>query len=256
MMRVVTALLLIPSVAYVIFLGPAWLFQSVVALMGFFCFREFAGIAHAQRIPVPMWIGHAMGMAIVFAPAADWLLVLAMAMCGAVWAMRADDLAESLPAAAALLFGVIYVYAAWRCAIPLRAVSAWWLFFAVSINWVGDSAAMYAGKAFGKHKLAPVISPKKTWEGAIASAVCSTIYGGLLLPRVIPGTGLAAALAVALVACVAGQMGDLAESAMKRGAGVKDSGTMLPGHGGWLDRLDSTLFSMPVVAVYLRWFGV
>lgn len=252
MKRLLTALILIPSVIYVIFFGPHLLFQAVVAAMAFACFREYAAIAATQNIPFHPWLGQGAGLLFLFVPRAEWLLLLTIAMVAATVAMRLDDLAQSLPSASALLFGIVYIYGSWRCAVLLHEQSAWWLFFAVSINWVGDSAALYSGKLFGKHKLAPVVSPKKTWEGAIGSALFSTLYGVLLLSRGVPQTPLLHAAVLSFAACAAGQIGDLAESAMKRGAGVKDSGHMLPGHGGWLDRLDSTLFSMPVVAIYLH----
>jgi phosphatidate cytidylyltransferase len=103
------------------------------------------------------------------------------------------------------------------------------------------------GAKFGRHKLAPAISPGKTWEGAVASALTAIVFGQIYLPLAIPGTSLLKAGLLALAANVAGQAGDLAESAIKRGAGVKDSGTLLPGHGGMLDRVDSTLFALPVL---------
>ena len=252
MKRILTALILIPSVIYVIFYGPSLLFQAVVLAVAFACFHEFASIASAQKIPVNIWLGHAAGIALLFIPHSEWLLLVIAAMIATAVAMRFDNLADSLPSSAALMLGVVYIYGSWKCALLLHMQSAWWLFYAVSINWVGDSAALYSGKMFGKHKLAPVVSPKKTWEGAIGSTVFSTIYGVVLLSLVLPNQPVLNTAILSLLACIAGQIGDLAESAMKRGAGVKDSGNMLPGHGGWLDRLDSTLFSMPVVAVYLR----
>jgi phosphatidate cytidylyltransferase len=92
-----------------------------------------------------------------------------------------------------------------------------------------------------------VVSPKKSWEGSIASAVIGVIFGLIYLPLAIPGTAYWIAAVFALIANAAGQVGDLAESAIKRGAGVKDSGTLLPGHGGLLDRVDSTMFTLPVL---------
>jgi phosphatidate cytidylyltransferase len=112
-------------------------------------------------------------------------------------------------------------------------------------------AAYFVGRAIGKHRLAPIVSPKKSWEGAVASVVISAGFGALYLPYFIPGTGTLEAILVAAAANIAGQLGDLGESAMKRGAGVKDSGTMLPGHGGWLDRVDSTLFALPMVFLWV-----
>jgi phosphatidate cytidylyltransferase len=135
--------------------------------------------------------------------------------------------------------------------VELRAISPYWTFFALSLNWAGDIAALYVGRSIGRHKLAPEVSPAKSWEGSIGSTVASVIYGALYFPRLLPSVPLAEALGLTVIANVAGQLGDLCESAIKRGAGVKDSGNLLPGHGGWLDRVDSTLFTLPVVYLYV-----
>lgn len=251
MRRVATAACLIPVVIYVIFGGPQWLFLSVIALLAVLCFHEFCGIAAASGVQLPEPLGHLAGIALILLPVADWRFTVAMAMLALIWSLRLDDLKFALPQASYLVLGVLYTFGAWRCATVLHERSAWWIFFAVSINWVGDTAAFYCGRAFGKHKLAPVVSPGKTWEGAAGAIVFSVIYGVLLLGRQFPEVSPLNFAVLSLVANVAGQFGDLAESALKRGAGVKDSGHMLPGHGGWLDRLDSSLFSMPVVAFYL-----
>ena len=123
------------------------------------------------------------------------------------------------------------------------------------MNWIGDSGAYYFGRNFGRHKLAPIVSPGKSWEGAAASLVVSVLFGVFVLPRFV-GIGLWQAAAVSVAANIAGQIGDLAESAIKRGAGVKDSGTLLPGHGGMLDRVDSSLFSLPVLYAVLYFAAV
>ncbi len=125
----------------------------------------------------------------------------------------------------------------------------------MSLNWAGDIAALYVGRSLGRHKLAPEVSPAKSWEGSIASTVTSVIYGALYFPRLLPSAPLAEALGLTVIANIAGQLGDLCESAIKRGAGVKDSGNLLPGHGGWLDRLDSSLFALPVVYLVVSNFG-
>jgi phosphatidate cytidylyltransferase len=121
--------------------------------------------------------------------------------------------------------------------------------FGLMVNWIGDTGAYYVGRRFGKHKLAPIVSPGKSWEGAWASGATGTLLGAIYLPWAIPGLNIFLASLIALITNAAGQMGDLAESALKRGAGVKDSGTILPGHGGVLDRLDSTMFAIPVLYV-------
>jgi phosphatidate cytidylyltransferase len=125
------------------------------------------------------------------------------------------------------------------------------LMFALVITWVGDSAAYFAGRAFGKRPLAPVLSPKKSWEGTIASIIGALVVA-LVFSRwlTIPLPHL---LAMAAVGNVAGQAGDLLESAYKRSAGVKDSGSLLPGHGGVLDRIDALILAIPVVWYYWIW---
>ena len=136
----------------------------------------------------------------------------------------------------------------------LRSQSARSVLFLFLVVWVCDSGDYYFGRRFGRRRLAPVVSPKKTWEGSVAGLACATVFGaaaGLwwFVPELGPWRG---ALAGAL-ASTAGQIGDLVESLWKRGAGVKDSGVFLPGHGGFLDRVDSLLFAGPVVAAFIAW---
>jgi phosphatidate cytidylyltransferase len=114
------------------------------------------------------------------------------------------------------------------------------------VVWVGDSAAYYGGRIFGRHTLAPRISPKKTVEGAVAGLAGSVAAGVFLERWLISNERVLSMALICLVAAIAGQIGDLAESALKRSAGVKDSSSLLPGHGGMLDRLDSLLFAAPV----------
>jgi len=191
------------------------------------------------------------GLVLLLAPEPGTVAVL-VALTGMVLGLRAANLSDSMSRAAVFTLGVIYIFGAWRCAGELRAFNHHWLMFAMLLSWSGDTAALYIGKAFGRHKLAPHVSPGKTWEGAAGSVACGVLAGGIyahyLLPAFAPGT----ALALAAVGNIAGQLGDLCESALKRGVGVKDSGSSLPGHGGWLDRVDSTLFSVPVVYVLLK----
>jgi phosphatidate cytidylyltransferase len=149
------------------------------------------------------------------------------------------------------VLGVVYIFGAWRCGAMLRSIDPHWLMIALLVSWAGDTAAMYVGKAFGRNKLAPRISPGKTVEGGIASIVGGTLAAVIYAHYLLPSEPLFLVAAVGAVANIAGQLGDLAESAFKRGAGVKDSGTMLPGHGGWLDRVDSSLFSVPAVYAVL-----
>jgi phosphatidate cytidylyltransferase len=151
-----------------------------------------------------------------------------------------------------VLLGILYTFIAWRFAFHLRQASPFWLLFALSINWVGDVAAYYVGRAVGRHKLAPRISPGKSWEGAIASMIAAVLFGQVFPLFAGLSISLTSMALLSALSNAAGQLGDLAESALKRGAGLKDSGTLLPGHGGFLDRLDSSLFTLPVVYYWLH----
>jgi phosphatidate cytidylyltransferase len=251
MKRILTALILIPLIAYVALWAAQWLFLAVVIVVAGLCFYEYAGIAAGHGVRFPAWAGMVPGLGLLILEREQALVVSVIAVALLAAALRKERLVECLPEAAALLLGVVYVFGCWRSALGLRSINPYWLLFALSINWVGDSAAYYVGRAIGKHKMAPRISPAKSWEGAASSVVASVVYGVLLLHHLLPQEPVWLVALGAAAGNVAGQVGDLAESAMKRGAGIKDSGSLLPGHGGWLDRVDSTLFALPVVHLLL-----
>ena len=246
MKRVLTAAALIPIVVYVVLFANDWIFLAVLVAAALLSYREYDHIAAAYGFGAPGPMGYGFGLLLLALHGHAWMALVAAALVALAFAMR-GDLAKALPRAALLALGVAYVFGCWKCAVPLREANhGHWLMFALLVNWVGDGGAYYVGRAFGRHKMAPRVSPQKSWEGAAASAVTSVLIGGGYLMHFV-GIGAGLAIGFALAANAAGQLGDLAESAMKRGAGVKDSGAMLPGHGGFLDRVDSTLFALPAV---------
>lgn len=255
MKRVVTAIALIPLVVYVVLWANFWVFLSVLVLVACLCYREYDAIAASYGYGAPGPMGYGAGILLLAARDDAWLLLTAIALIALVLAMRAEDLAQSLPRAALRLMGVIYVFGCWKSALPLHDRNPHWLLYALLVNWAGDIGAYYVGRTLGRHRLAERVSPKKTWEGAFGSLLSSTLVAGGYLLRFVPGVTIFQAVAITLAANAAGQIGDLAESAMKRGAKVKDSGSLLPGHGGMLDRVDSTLFSLPVIYAYLRFLA-
>jgi phosphatidate cytidylyltransferase len=144
---------------------------------------------------------------------------------------------------------------------PVRSwTGAWLVFFPLVVTWVCDTAAMFAGRAFGGPKLAPRVSPGKTWSGSTAGLIggilIAPVFGSLIFPRVGLDIPLWQLGAIAASLSVIGQVGDLVESLFKREAGVKDSSHLIPGHGGVLDRFDSLYFVIPAAAVLYRVFGV
>ncbi len=199
----------------------------------------------------------------------EMLLQASIAVCPFVFlvvAMRQEVLSNAMPSAISSAFGIYYI------ALPMVAVArlkewSWYaLIFTFFAVWAGDIVAMYTGKLIGKHKMSPRISPNKTWEGAIGSVIGSVI-ACLLLARAVPfidafrgpdsevtfpshvHATLTFVIVAAILLNIAAQLGDLVESLIKRGANVKDSGSMLPGHGGILDRIDALLFAAPVALI-------
>jgi phosphatidate cytidylyltransferase len=254
MKRLATALVLTPATVWVVLFGPGWALHALLALVGILAFREYDHIAAENGIPRPGWPGVVAGLAVMLAPEPQIIAVLVV-LAGLLLALRVADLKDAMAGAAAFVLGVMYIFGAWRCASELHAINRHWLMFAGLLSWAGDTAAMYAGKAFGKHKLAARVSPSKTWEGAVASVIAGVFAGTLYAHYLLPSTAMGFALMAAAAGNIAGQAGDLCESAMKRGAGVKDSGSSLPGHGGWLDRIDSALFSVPVVYAFVKFLA-
>jgi phosphatidate cytidylyltransferase len=157
-------------------------------------------------------------------------------------------LEESIPSLGIFCFGIPYFALPIASLHHLQRSDPWLVFLLFAIVWLGDTAAYYVGSRIGRHKMAPVVSPKKSWEGAAAGfltgVVAAAVWSVWRLARLHPGV-----LLLAAGTAVAAQIGDLVESMIKRGAGVKDSGSILPGHGGLLDRFDALLFATPVMLI-------
>lgn len=256
MKRILTGIVLIPVFIYLVALSPQWLFLIAVSAVAGLCFREFCTLVAHHKIERPGLFGYAAGFALILLPQQGTTFIVIVTLLAMALALRLRDLAACLPYAGALVLGILYTFGTLRCAVDLREVSPYWTLFALSLNWAGDIVAFYVGGKFGRHKMAPGISPGKSWEGGVASLAASLVYAAIYFPRLLPATPLPAALAITALANIAGQFGDLSESALKRGAGVKDSGGLLPGHGGWLDRVDSSLFALPVVYFLVSHLGL
>lgn len=253
MNRALIALALLAPVLYLVLWAPSEALVAAAALVGVFGFVEFSSLAAKSGAPVPVVAGALLGVASVVVPRIEphWcLLVLLGSM---TWFLLRAPVQQWLAGSAALFAGVAYCFLPWRYAVAIRLEEPWWLVYTLALSWVGDAAAFFIGKRFGRNKLAPSISPGKTWEGTFASIAGSVVFGIGLMSAVSPSSTAWKVALVSALANVAGQVGDLCESALKRGCGVKDSSTMLGSHGGWLDRVDANLFSIPVVWTLLDW---
>jgi phosphatidate cytidylyltransferase len=264
--RILTALALIPPVVYILGWAPLWLFLLVLVAAAELCLHEYFAIIRHSRFQPMAWLGYAAGALICLAPETQTprltlpvlavvpFVILFLAMPGTL------QLKNYLGKVACTLFGLLYIPLALSALAPLRFRSpnvtegrlAILLLFAVV--WGGDTLAYFVGRSIGRRPLAERISPKKTLEGAIGGLLGSVLAGlgvRFAFPHVLPIPGIGAFIAVVLLVALAGQIGDLAESALKRGAEIKDSGVILPGHGGMLDRLDSLLFAAPTLWLVL-----
>jgi phosphatidate cytidylyltransferase len=270
MKRLLTSAIGVPLVLAAVFLLKGWWFFAFIALVVEGAAWEFAAILRVRAPRAPLWL------LLVLAPLAAWglsfaltdpidvrtlrLLLYAAALLlsvglGTLILLSRTPLEETLPALGAFGFGVPYFAAAASSIHLLQRTDPWLTFLLMAIVWLGDTAAYYVGSRIGRHKMAPVISPKKSWEGAVASFVVAV--GAAAVWDIWRRGGLEPGLlAAAAATAVAAQIGDLVESMIKRGAGVKDSGSILPGHGGMLDRMDAMLFAAPVLLLGLWLAGV
>jgi phosphatidate cytidylyltransferase len=263
--RVTTALVLFPiavwmtwqgGLAFAVLCGAA---SAVAAAELVLMFRprlgapETFGLLVAGLLPIVPWVGwRASGQVVpAWLPAA---LAAALIVLHAIHLFRDRPLEEVPASIAAMVFAWLYCGLLVSSVVGLRLRFGFgWVILAFVVTWGNDTLAYFAGRAFGRHKLCPRVSPKKTWEGFAAGAVGS-VLGALavkwvLLPELTPW----ACLAIGAGGAVLGPLGDLSESMLKRAAGLKDSGRIIPGHGGLLDRIDALLFVSPWIYVYAAW---
>src|SRR5262249_3510254 len=187
MKRVLTALVLIPIVVWGGLFADQWIFLGVVAAVACLCYREYDVIAGSFGFGCPGIIGYGAGLCLLVWWDVPWMLIVGLAIVALVLGMRSADLSHSLPRAAFLVMGVVYIFGCWKCARPIREVNPHWLLYGLALNWIGDTGAYIFGRLLGKHKLAPQISPNKSWEGAVASVIFSVGFGVAYLTRFVPG---------------------------------------------------------------------
>jgi phosphatidate cytidylyltransferase len=264
MKRVVTAVVLVPLVLLLVFKGSFLLVIIAMALIAELAAWEYFSLADKLGAKTPRWlvmIAIAGLFAIVYG--SGDLEIPAIGVCSLALFIDSafrSPLDRVLPDVSSSVFCLIYI------GLSLTAIPLLWaeqnghslLLFLFCVVWSGDVAALYVGRAFGKRKLAPRISPMKTWEGSAASLAGSVLIAAVLfyLGRELQSHSIFSIeyagtighwLGLAVLVNVAAQVGDLLESAIKRGSGVKDSGVLLPGHGGVLDRIDALLLAAPVL---------
>ncbi len=271
--RVAVAAVGIPIAVAAGYLGGYWL-AGLLAVLAGLAAGELCRMYRGKGISAAPWVAALLAVAFVVLAVGlpseaylVWATVLTLGVT-AVLIIRTDPDGQPGLSAVVTAFGAVYTGGLLAYALWLRSIGGTgpgWsgaavLFLPVAVTWLGDSAAYFVGRAMGRHKLAPVISPKKTWEGAIAGLVATAAGAALfveLTRRFVPWSmPVSQVLLFGALISVAGQVGDLFESRFKRDCAVKDSSNLLPGHGGALDRIDSLLFVFPFAYAFLRIVGI
>jgi phosphatidate cytidylyltransferase len=291
--RIATAAVLIPVVLALILRAPVSVLATFAAIVALLSIHEFLKLTESYGVQPMRWPTHLFAILFFLMLAVGgsrdtpllstgkFLVVLGLAAAIAPFifltrAMRERELRNGYPAAAASVFAFTYIALPLGMLVQLRQqwAGAFYLLYLLVVVWAGDIFAYFVGKAIGRHLMSPRVSPKKTWEGAVASLLASVAVGWLLfhyassISSALMGWGLierrdglfgleqpamGSVTALTMVLNIAAQLGDLVESLIKRGAGAKDSGAILPGHGGMLDRIDALLFAAPVLWYYAAW---
>lgn len=280
--RIFTALVLIPIVVALVWWGPTWVlaavaaFIAILALIEFFDLGERMGMRAFRRwtfvCSVALYYAQysqglvethtfGEGLSIVRNAAGgvlsiDAVLLVFVFGCAGIGLATRWALHEILPAIAISSAGLLFIAFPFSYLVRLNEINLvgrQLVLFTLCLVWAGDILAYFVGKGLGRVPMAPALSPKKTWEGALGNMLASCLVG-VFFAKWLQLDALQM-LAIAGAANIAGQMGDLIESAYKRGAAVKDSGGLLPGHGGVLDRIDSLILASPVVWAAYQWLA-
>jgi phosphatidate cytidylyltransferase len=254
--RVASAAVLLPLFLLIVVKAPAYLFNALVIVASAAALWELARLLELGGRPIHRSLAVVGGAALTAAFAASrsfetftvpafMLVIVVLAILAApVW----RGAAPATDPAANTLLAVLYVGWLLGYGILLHHTAPngdALVLFVVGVTWVGETMAYVVGSTLGRHKLAPVISPRKTVEGGVAQVVASVATALILRAWLLPGCSLPTVVAAGALLGVVGQVGDLAESVIKRSVGTKDTGGMIPGHGGVLDRIDSLLFNLP-----------
>jgi phosphatidate cytidylyltransferase len=291
--RIATAAVLIPIVLVLVLRAPVSVVALVAALVALVTVHEFLKLTESYgvrplRTPTYafvggffLWLAINVGAETPLFSTGKFLISLAFAAAIAPFlfltiSMRRDTMSAAYPAAAAGVFAFTYIALPLAMLVQLRQqwAGAFLLLYLLLVVWAGDIFAYFIGRSMGRHLMAPRISPKKTWEGAAASLAASLAVGVVLFHYALPlssallNAGLIERrdglfglekpalwpiILLTIAINMAAQLGDLVESLIKRGANVKDSGAILPGHGGMLDRIDALLFAAPLLWYYAAW---
>ena len=258
--RVITALWGIPLLIAIIWFGGEPTFTGLVAFCGILAILEFYRLVASAKVPPLTYFGLIWTLLFILSPHFDYALVTTLLLISAVvlpliWLLLHQLREEALVSWAWTVAGILYVGWLLSYLVALRGVEGGrdWILFALFTTFGSDTTAFFISSILGRHKISPHISPGKTWEGAVAGVLGAIIASLLLVIILDLPLSYEQAMLLGSIVSVFGQLGDLTESLFKRNMAAKDSGKLLPGHGGILDRIDSVVFAGIVVYYYVIW---
>ena len=261
MKRELTALIAAPIAIWIIGWSHPYVYDATIAAIASLALYEFLvlGVRKGFHIPIPICIGSMLFIlaAFILEPiSVEMGVFLTLLVIPGYYVIRHGDLAEALPSSGIAVLATLYVGMLAGSLIRLRndfpIEGPKLVFFLLIVVWIGDAGAYYFGRSLGKHKMSPRISPKKTVEGGVGGVLTAIVAAVVIHFTFFPQFPVIHAAIAGVVLSVTGVIGDLAESMWKRSADVKDSGTLIPGHGGFLDRFDSVFYTTPILYAY--WF--
>jgi phosphatidate cytidylyltransferase len=272
MKRILTAIVALPVLLYTVWSDTPYYFAALTAISVLIGLYEFYSLASRLEIIAQKTLGCVAGLAVVACFTFNRPALIAAVLSGlvivslSILIFQGGDLGKAMAIASVTVLGVLYVALLAGALIGVRmlddahtvpatpklAAKLLTTFFAMVM--LTDTGAYYTGRAIGRHKLAPRVSPGKTIEGSVGGFISSALAGVACREFFFHEIPLLHVISLGVIIGIVGQIGDLAESMLKRGAGVKDSGAIFPGHGGMLDRIDSLLFCAPIIYYYSQWF--
>jgi phosphatidate cytidylyltransferase len=260
--RILTGFIGVPLLIAVICFFPTWVFTMVMLFAALLGLNEFYSITSPDAARLIVFINH-LSTAGLFCSLLikghfyTAIIPLFIILPLALFVLRYRTKPPTISEIGRILIGPFYICLPLMLLVVIYGIpqGKWWVLFIFSVIFAGDTGAFYAGRSLGKHKLSQ-ISPGKTWEGTFAGILSNIAAGIILRYLFFPSLSIISVMLLAIGLGVSGQIGDLAESMFKRISKVKDSGTVLPGHGGILDRIDSLLFSVPILYLYLSYVSL
>ena len=256
-LRVVTVVPLVPIILWMMFAGPLWLWRGFILTAVAIASYELMAMKVPSSRGLRTWgsmtsVLFAYTIILIDTATAIYGVVLLIVLGAMAWSLLQEDPLHNASVRVGWLLGTpVYVGGSLAAVAIVRDFppTGAWVFLAMALAWGSDTSAYFVGRKFGKTKLAPRISPKKTLEGA-AGGLAASVVLAVITSFFLPSLGVIDAIALGILAGSAGQAGDLLMSVLKRSSGVKDSGGILPGHGGILDRADALAFTAPATWAY------